>query len=277
MKLKDLFTLGNLLCGFLSVVVLFHGYFDWACYLIYIAYVFDVLDGPVARLTKQFDKFGSVFDTVSDFITNSIAVSFIIYYAFWKNANYHWILAAAIAAFPFCFGTIRQAKSMERELSYPCYWLGIPRPVLAIFVLAMLNSSLCTVNISPWREIGYAVAAILVVVLSVLHLSKIPFVNHNERRWMNALFFGMHVFLTGTPIAFVLGWVFLDSPAFVYDYVLFCLIIYLFVSWTQIPRVDIQRIRTYVAGGPLVKPLVHRDNTWRSKSFADFFSVKNAD
>jgi len=277
MKLKDYFTLGNLLCGFAAVVALFHDRFDWACYLIYIAYVFDVLDGPVARLTKQFDKFGGIFDAVSDFITNSIALSFIVYYAFWKNAEFHWLVAAIIAAFPYAFGTIRQAKGTEEDLSYPCYWLGIPRPVLAIFVLALLNSSIFHISVSPWREVAHWGAAGLIALGSILHLSKIPFVNHSQRRWMFMLRFGMHGFLTTTPVVFLLGWLVLDWPGLVYDYLFFCLINYLFLSWTQIPKTDIRRIRAYVSGGPLVKPLVHRDSEWRSRTFADFFLAPDVD
>ncbi len=271
MKLKDYFTLGNLLCGFASVIALFRGHFEWACYLIYIGYVFDVLDGPVARLTKQFDKFGGFFDEVSDYITNSIAPSFIIYYAFVHHAGYHWLLAAVIGAFPFAFGTIRQAKSMETQLSYPCYWLGVPRPVLAIFILALLNSSVFSISVSPWREFGHGVAAFAVVLMSILHLSKIPFVNHHQRRWMTSLKFGALAFLAGSPIACFLGWVILDWPGLVYDYLFFCLLAYLFVSWTQIPRVDRQRMRDYIAGGALVKPLVHQESDWRSSTIADYF------
>ena len=274
MKLKDYFTLGNLVAGFAAVIALFQGSFSWACYLIYIGYVFDVLDGPVARLTKQFDEFGGHFDTVSDYITNSIAISFIIYYAFHVNAGYHWLVAAAIGSAPFIFGTIRQAKGRVENLSYPCYWLGVPRPVAAIFYLAMLNSSMFQISVSPWREIAHATAAGLVILGSILHLSKIPFVAHHQRRWMGFLWFGMHSFLTGSPLSALVGWLFLDWPAMVYDYVFFCLICYLVISWTQIPHVDYLRIKAYLRGEPLIKPLVHRDNSWRSPTPADFFYVR---
>lgn len=271
MKLKDYCTLGNLLGGFAAVIALFHDRFDWACYLIYIAYVFDVLDGPVARLTKQFDRFGGLFDSVCDYITNSIAVSFIIYYAFWKLAGYPWWLAAGIAAFPFSFGTIRQARGMERDLSYPCYWIGVPRPVLAIFILAALNSSLFNLPMSPWRELGHGATAALVVVGSILHLSHLPFVNHHERRWMSWLRFGAYFFLAGTPLAFLVGWLVFKQPELGYDYLLFSMFIYVFLSWTQIPREDLRRIKAYLRGEPLRKPLVHLESSWRSKSWADYW------
>ncbi len=271
MKLKDYFTLGNLLCGFAAVIALFHHQFDLACYLIYLAYVFDVLDGPVARLTKQFDKFGTFFDAVSDYITNSIVLGFIVYYAFCYKVGWHWLPSAIIGAFPFVFGTIRQAKGMERDLSYPCYWLGLPRPVLAIFVLSLINSSIFTFGVSPYQEIAHYAAAAVVVVGSLFHVSLIPFVNHSQRRWMSLLRFGMHAFLSASPVVFLVGWLALDWPGLIYDYIQFCMYIYIFLSWTSIPRADLQRIRRYVAGGPLVLPLVHRSSAWRSHTFADYW------
>ena len=271
MKLKDLVTLGNLLGGFAAVIALFMGSFDWACYLIYIAYVFDILDGPVARLTKQYDEFGGILDTVCDFITNSIACSFIIFYAFWKMAGYPVVLAAVIAAFPFTFGTIRQAKGMEKDLSYPCYWLGVPRPVLALFVLALLNSSLFHGGHGIWQQVAYAVAALLVVVMSLLHLSKLPFVNHHRRRWMGMLRFGVWFFLAGTPLSALIGWIAFGSARLAYDYLLFSFLIYVFVSWTQIPKTDLRRIRAYLAGEPQVLPLVHRGTSWRPTGLGVYF------
>lgn len=279
MKLKDVFTLGNLLSGYAAVLALFliedkHQAFLWSCYLIYIGYAFDVLDGPVARLTKQFDTFGAIFDSLCDFITNSIAPGFIIFHFYTYIGGFHWAVGAVIGAFPVALGTLRQAKQDDKPMSYPAYWLGVPRPVMTIFVLALLNSSIFafgTENPSPWRELVYGGGALLIIVLCFLHLSKIPFVNHHGRRWMYMLRFGYHMFRTVAPIVLVLGWVLLDWPEVVYDYLLFCLLVYLLASWTQIPREDWKRIRDFIKGGEMVKPLVHPDNTWRPKTMNPYF------
>jgi CDP-diacylglycerol--serine O-phosphatidyltransferase len=276
LKLKDYVTLGNLLSGFAAVIALFLGSLEWGCYLIFIAYVFDVLDGPVARLTRQHDSFGSHLDTICDYITNSIAVSFVIFYAFWQRAHFPWWLAAGVAAFPAAFGTIRQARGMDHEVSYPCYWIGLPRPVLALFILAVINSSMFNLGVSPWQELAHGVAAAFVVVGSVLHLSKLPFVNHHERRWMGWLRFGKHFFLSLSPLVWLAGWLLLDWPGLVYDHLLACFFVYLFVSWTQIPRVDLERMRAYLRGEPKVLPLVHRSSAWRSRTWFDFFLVREA-
>lgn len=279
MKLKDFVTLGNLLSGFAAVLVLFivpdaWDAFRWACYLIYIGYVFDVLDGPVARLLKQQTTFGAHFDSVCDYITNSIAPGFILFHFYWKIGEFPWIVGAVVGAFPVALGTIRQAQQADRPLSYPCYWLGLPRPVLTIFVLALLNSSIFWSGIhqpSPWREIVYGGAAVLIAVLTFFHLSKIPFVNRTKRRWMVMLRFGMHMFLTMAPIVFLVGWLALDWPGIIYDFLLFDLLVYLCVSWTQIPKEDLRRIRHYIATGELKLPLVHVSSEWRPRTWNPYF------
>jgi CDP-diacylglycerol---serine O-phosphatidyltransferase len=279
MKAKDFVTLGNLLGGFGAVIALFvipdpWRAFQWSCYLIFIGYVFDVLDGPIARLLKQQTKFGGHFDTVCDYITNSICPGFILFHFYWKIGHVPWLLAAIIGAFPVTLGTIRQAQGMERGLSYPCYWIGLPRPVLTLFVLALLNSSsmwfgICAAH--PWREVWLGATALLIVVMSFMHLSNLPFLNHSRRRWMKVLRFGMHMFLTMVPIVAALSWILFRQLAIVYDFILFDLIIYIFISWTQNPKEDLRRIKAYVNGGPLVRPLVHVDNDWRPKTGAVYF------
>lgn len=273
MKLKDYFTLGNLLSGFAAVIALLHSRFDWACYLIYIAYAFDALDGPVARLTKQFDTFGAHLDTASDYVVNSICSSYIIYYAFERFAHYPWWAAAFVAAWPVAFGTIRQARGADDcRPSYPCYWIGVPRPVATLAIIALLQSGLFPHDSAgAWGTWGHAVSAATVIVLSVLHLSRIPFINNKHRRWMGIVRVGVYVFLAGAPIAALLGWAVLGRLAFFFDYVLFCLIIYIILSWATIPRTDLRRIRAYLAGGELVRPLVHKDLTWRGRTLFPFF------
>lgn len=264
MKLKDYVTLGNLLGGFAAVIALFLGSFDWACYCIYIAYIFDVLDGRVARMTKQYDTFGGVFDEVCDYITNSVMASFVVFYAFWKNVHYPLPLAALIAAFPLTFGTLRQARSMDKPMSYPCYWLGLPRPVLALFVLSLVNSTWFNLKSEPWNVIAPASVAVLTVVGSFFHLSKIPFVNHSQRRFMGILRFGLYWFLGLTPILFIALLV-MGQPQWIYDYLVFSFVIYIFTNWTQIPPEDSRRIKKYVSTGELELPLVHRTSTWKSR------------
>jgi hypothetical protein len=50
--LPNLFTTGNLFCGFYAIISVFQEKFEYAAYAIILASVFDVLDGIVARLRE---------------------------------------------------------------------------------------------------------------------------------------------------------------------------------------------------------------------------------
>lgn len=266
MKLKDYVTMGNLLCGFGSVVMVMRGEFNWAVALIYIGYGFDVGDGLVARLTKQYDKFGGEFDNMCDYVTNSIAPSFILYYFFYTFGGFPWWLAAAIGAFPITFGTIRHARSVVENTSYPCYWLGLPRPVYTLAILAVIHSSLFHELARLWPGPIYGGMAGIVAVLSFAHLSYFPFVSHHKRRWMAMLKYGALIF-AASPVMWLIGLALFGHHLMFYDYMLFCMLAYLCIAWTNIPNEDWARIRHFRATGELLLPLVHKESDWVPQTF----------
>ncbi len=288
MKLKDYVTLGNLLAGLAAVIALMEGSFDWACNFIYIAYAFDVLDGPVARLTKQHDTFGAHLDTACDYVTNSIAAPFLLYHAFHFQAHWPIWISAIIALFPAALGTIRQARGYDEDLSYPCYWLGLPRPALALFFVAILNSSIWTDTAGLSASITHVITAVLVVGLSLLHVSRMPFNSNKYRRWMGMMWFGRGFFLLGAPLALVVGLTLYYIPAthsifsypteLFFDHLVVALFIYIFLAWTQIPKEDFRRIKHYLKTKEVIYPLVHVTNDWKCTRFVPFFydDVKTA-
>lgn len=275
MKLKDVITAGNLLGGTAAVVALIEGSFTWACWAFFIAYVLDHLDGPVARLMNQSDAFGAHFDSACDFVTSSIVAGFIVYYAFAHIAGWPVWVAAALGAVPQLFGTIRQAQGQDQPLSYPCYWLGLPRPGAAIFIVALLNSSLTTLDDAFWRQLGFGYTAFIIVAISFLHLSKLPYGHNKERKYVGVMKFGRVWFFVGTPLSLVVG-LLIDAPWIFFDWVVASLHVYIFGQWTQVPKADYLKIKQYVNGGPLELPLVHKDHEWRNETIAPFFEDTSA-
>jgi CDP-diacylglycerol--serine O-phosphatidyltransferase len=83
-----LFTLGNLLCGFASLNYASRGtapaddpvfslHFAVAGYFIFLAMVFDMFDGFVARLTRTASDFGAELDSLADMVSFGIAPAFL--------------------------------------------------------------------------------------------------------------------------------------------------------------------------------------------------------
>ncbi len=86
--LPTLFTLGNLLCGFMAVFVASRPMdtpmvFDWspltcAAVFIFIGQLADALDGRVARLTRSTSDLGEQLDSMADMVTFGVAPAFIL-------------------------------------------------------------------------------------------------------------------------------------------------------------------------------------------------------
>jgi CDP-diacylglycerol--serine O-phosphatidyltransferase len=85
--LPSLFTLGNCLCGFAALTFaarglegknpLFGSNFAIAGYFIFLAMVFDMFDGFVARLTRSASDFGAELDSLADMVSFGLAPAFL--------------------------------------------------------------------------------------------------------------------------------------------------------------------------------------------------------
>jgi CDP-diacylglycerol---serine O-phosphatidyltransferase len=79
----SLFTLGNCLCGFAAINAasrgddVFSKHFLLAGYFIFLAMVFDMFDGFVARLTRSTSDFGAELDSLADMVSFGVAPAFL--------------------------------------------------------------------------------------------------------------------------------------------------------------------------------------------------------
>jgi len=105
--LPNLFTTGNLFCGFWAIVSVFQEKFFFAAIAILLACVFDVLDGKVARLSGATSKFGVQYDSLSDLVSFGVAPALLAYsWALRPYGRFGWL-----AAFLFVVcGALRLAR-----------------------------------------------------------------------------------------------------------------------------------------------------------------------
>ena len=71
--LPNLFTTGALFAGFYAILAGMDGKFEAAAIAIFVAMIFDGLDGRVARLTNTSSEFGVQYDSLSDMVSFGIA------------------------------------------------------------------------------------------------------------------------------------------------------------------------------------------------------------
>jgi CDP-diacylglycerol--serine O-phosphatidyltransferase len=80
--LPSAFTVANLLCGYYAIIAVLDGRnidFDNAALAIGFAYVFDSMDGRVARMMGTESAFGREFDSLADIVSFGLAPAFLAY------------------------------------------------------------------------------------------------------------------------------------------------------------------------------------------------------
>jgi CDP-diacylglycerol--serine O-phosphatidyltransferase len=168
--LPSLFTIGNMFCGYACVVYTMRGEYETAAPFIGFAFVLDMLDGRIARLTGSESDFGIQFDSLADVISFGLAPAILAF---------SWGLAPLgrlgwAAAFLFVTsGALRLARfniqtggSGDKR-----YFVGMPIPSAA----AVLASTVFVypAGLTAYREALLALP--LVIVPALLMVSTIRF------------------------------------------------------------------------------------------------------
>ena len=134
--LPNLFTTAALFSGFFAIVQAMNGKFEIAAVAIFIAMIFDGLDGRVARLTHTQSAFGAEYDSLSDMVSFGAAPALVVYvWALKDMGKLGWI-----AAFIYCAGAaLRLARfNTNIEVVDKRYFQGLPSPAAAALVAGLV-------------------------------------------------------------------------------------------------------------------------------------------
>ncbi|WP_158967939.1 CDP-diacylglycerol--serine O-phosphatidyltransferase [Paraglaciecola sp. L3A3] len=77
--LPNLLTTAGLFSGFFAVVSSMNGRFEAAAVAIFVAMIFDGLDGRVARMTNTQSEFGAEYDSMADMVSFGVAPALVAY------------------------------------------------------------------------------------------------------------------------------------------------------------------------------------------------------
>ena len=133
--LPSLFTLGNMICGFSSVLLAFQGRFRIAAVLIAVSIVLDILDGAVARAVGAITPFGLQFDSLADLISFGIAPAVLVYT--WALPSYpQWAWAGAMFWLACAAYRLARFNVTIDPLADKRYFVGLPSPGAAGVVIA---------------------------------------------------------------------------------------------------------------------------------------------
>lgn len=134
--LPNLFTTGTLFGGFYAIVAAIDGNFARAGFGVFVAMVFDGLDGRVARWTKTQSDFGKEYDSLCDMVAFGLAPAIVVYqWGIERIADYgqFWYRFGWLAAFFYAVAAgLRLARFNSRAaLVDKRYFEGLPSPSAA--------------------------------------------------------------------------------------------------------------------------------------------------
>jgi CDP-diacylglycerol--serine O-phosphatidyltransferase len=151
--LPNLLTTGCLFSGFYAIVAAIDKHFAPAGIAVFVAMLFDTLDGRIARLTRTESAFGKEYDSLADMVAFGLAPAIVSYqWGVVRIAEYGraWGRFGWLAAFCYAVAAaLRLARFNARAASADKrYFEGLPSPSAAAIVAAFIWFS------SEWREPG---------------------------------------------------------------------------------------------------------------------------
>lgn len=162
--LPSLLTTGNLVCGFLALLLTTQQRYSEAALAILLAMVMDILDGKVARLTKTTTQFGVEFDSLADIVSFCVAPAFLLNsWALFQLGRAAW---PAAFLFVIC-GALRLARfNVAAGTQDRRYFVGLPTPAaagLAASAVLLLEGG----ELSRWQLLAISSGTYLVALLMV--------------------------------------------------------------------------------------------------------------
>lgn len=130
--LPNLLTTAGLFSGFYAVIASMNGRFEAAAIAIFVAMIFDGLDGRMARLTNTQSAFGAEYDSMADMVSFGMAPALIAYN--WGLSDIGKI--GWLAAFIYCAGAaLRLARfNTQVGIADKRYFQGLASPAAAAIV-----------------------------------------------------------------------------------------------------------------------------------------------
>ncbi len=210
-QIPNLFTLGNLSCGVMSILCIFQDDLQLAVLWVLLAAVLDFFDGFLARLLKVSGELGKQLDSLADMVTFGVAPGFMLYALSDDIDGY---VRYAFLLLPV-FSAYRLAK-FNIDTRQTNSFIGVPTPITGIMCISWgyIDEQIREyIFVNPWSFVLFCSVVSLLLVsrirLPSLKLKKGPLRD-----------FTKHLVLLGIGLVslFFFGW--LCIPIFYVAYVL---------------------------------------------------------
>ena len=182
--LPNLLTTAGLFSGFYAIVGSLKGEFEPAAIAIFVAMIFDGLDGRVARITNTQSKFGAEYDSLADIVSFGVAPALVIFsWGLSSLGKIGWLAAfiyVACAALRLARFNTQVGNTDKR------YFQGLASPAAAAVIAAGVWVGVeFDVNGQDWNVL----LAIATVIIALLMVSNFRYSSFKEIEWKGRVSF----------------------------------------------------------------------------------------
>jgi len=192
--LPNMLTTAALFCGFYAIIAGVNQQFEQGAIAIFIAMVFDALDGRVARMANATSEFGAEYDSLSDMVSFGIAPAMLVYsWGLNELGKFGWVAAFIYVA----AAALRLARfNTQVGIADKRYFQGLPSPaaagVLASFVWIMGDAS--------FSQITVVFVSLLTIAAGLLMVSNFRYHSFKEFKLKDRVPFITMLLLVGVAI-----------------------------------------------------------------------------
>ncbi|WP_374667601.1 CDP-diacylglycerol--serine O-phosphatidyltransferase [Acinetobacter sp.] len=170
----NLITTLALLSGFYSIIASMNGEYGQAVYAIFIAALFDGLDGRVARAIGAQSPFGEQFDSLSDLLAFGVAPAILMYS--WSLHDLGRIGLAACFVYTACAAFRLARFNVQIGVVDKRYFIGVASPLAAVIIISLVLVARDFPEVFDLRETGIQIVnAVVIVAVGLLMISNIKY------------------------------------------------------------------------------------------------------
>ncbi|REL34778.1 CDP-diacylglycerol--serine O-phosphatidyltransferase [Thalassotalea euphylliae] len=182
--LPNLLTTAGLFSGFYAVVSSMNNHFEAAAIAIFVAMIFDGLDGRVARITNTQSEFGAEYDSMADMVSFGIAPGLVAYnWALSGMGKFGWL-----AAFVFVAGAALRLARFNTQVGVADkrYFQGLASPAAAGVIASIVWVG--TEYQLNGQDYGF-IMGLLTIVTGLLMVSNFRYNSFKEVDWKGKVSF----------------------------------------------------------------------------------------
>jgi CDP-diacylglycerol---serine O-phosphatidyltransferase len=170
----NLITTAALLSGFYSIIASMNGDYLHAIYAIFLAALFDGLDGRVARAIGAQSPFGEQFDSLSDMLAFGVAPAILMYS--WGLSELGRIGLACCFVYTACAAFRLARFNVQIGVVDKRYFIGVASPLAAVMIISLVWVGLDFNEVFDISNtLVQIILAAVIVVVGLLMISNVKY------------------------------------------------------------------------------------------------------